>query len=344
MLKIRIKYLFTIFLLINAGKAICQDANFSQFYEVPMLRNPSLAGIFQGDYALTAAYRNQWQSVTTPYKTIALSFEYKKPVRKNSDDYFTVGLQGVNDIAGDSRLRRTQIFPVLNFHKSLNSEKDMYLSAGIMGGPVIQRFDPSQLTFDDQFVNGSFSATNPTKEVFTNTGFTYWDLSAGLTFSSVVGSGTRFYLGGGMFHILKPKVAFQKQYDVVLNQKFAINGGLSRSLNDVNRLILYADYFMQGGAKLIQGGIMLSHDFMTSDETQDVSLTGGLLYRSRDAFIPMLKIDYSKFGLGFTYDINTGKLKSASQMKGAFEVTLSYKGYNKSENSSLNKVRCPAFY
>jgi type IX secretion system PorP/SprF family membrane protein len=342
-LKTRIKYLLIFLLLHSANNAVCQDANFSQFYEVPMLRNPGLAGIFQGDYAITSAYRNQWQSVTTPYRTFAIGLEYKKAVRQNSNDFFTIGLQSTNDIAGESRLRRTQIFPVMNFHKSLNSEKDTYLSAGIMGGPVMQRFDPSQLTFDDQFVNGAFSPANPTKQVFTSTGFTYWDLSAGLTFSSVVGSDTRFYLGLGMFHLLKPKVAFQKQYDVVLNPKYVINGGLSKSLNDANKLILYADYFMQGGSKLIQGGLMLSHDFL-SNETQDISLTGGLFYRSQDAFIPVLKLDYNKLGLGFTYDVNTGKLKSASQMKGSFEVTLSYKGFNKSENSSLNKVRCPSFY
>lgn len=321
-----------------------QDPNFSQFYEIPMLRNPSLAGIFQGDYAISAAYRNQWQSVTTPYRTFAVGIEYKKPIRKNSDDFFTVGLQGTNDVAGESKFRKTQILPVINFHKSLNSEKDMYLSAGIMGGAVMQRFDPSQLTFDDQFVNGAYSPSNPTKEVFTNTGFTYWDLSAGLTFSSVAGANTRFYLGAGMFHILKPKVAFQKQYDVVLNQKIGINAGLSRTFNEVNKLILYADYFMQGGSKLMQGGIMLSHDFLSSNEAQEISLTGGLLYRSQDAFIPVLKIDYNKLGLGFSYDINVGKLRSASQMRGSFEATLSYKGFSKSENSSLNKVRCPAFY
>lgn len=342
-MKTRIKYLAIFLLLHCANNAVCQDANFSQFYEVPMLRNPGLAGIFSGDYAITSAYRNQWQSVTTPYRTFAIGIEYKKAVKQNSNDFFTIGLQGTNDIAGESRLRRTQIFPVVNFHKSLNSEKDTYLSAGIMGGPVMQRFDPSQLTFDDQFVNGAFSPANPTKQVFTTTGFTYWDLSAGLTFSSVVGSDTRFYLGAGMFHILKPKVAFQKQYDVVLNPKYVVNAGLSKSLNDANKLILYADYFMQGGSKLIQGGLMLSHDFL-SNETQDISLTGGLFYRSQDAFIPVLKLDYNKLGLGFTYDINTGKLKSASQMKGSFEVTLSYKGFTKSENSSLNKVRCPSFY
>jgi type IX secretion system PorP/SprF family membrane protein len=343
-LKTRIKYLLIFLLLHPAGKAVCQDINFSQFYELPLLRNPALAGLFSGDYQISSAYKNQWQSVTTPYRTFALGLEYKKSVRQSSNDFLTIGLQGTNDIAGDSKLSRTQVLPVLNFHKSLNSEKDTYLSAGIMGGPVMQRFDPSKLTFDDQFVNGSYSSTNPTKQVFTTTGFTYWDLTAGLTFSSVVGADTRFYLGAGIFHILKPKVAFQKQYDVVLNQKYVVNAGLSRSISDANKVILYADYFMQGGARQIQGGIMLSHAFPGNDESQEIALTGGLFYRSRDALIPVVKLEYNKIGLGFNYDVNISKLKTASQMRGSFEATLSYRGFTKSQNSSVNKVRCPAFY
>jgi type IX secretion system PorP/SprF family membrane protein len=343
-LKKQIKYLLFVFLLAYADEAACQDINFSQFYELPLLRNPALAGIFSGDYALAAAYRNQWQSVTTPYRTFALGIEYKKSIRQNSNDFFTIGLQTTNDVAGDSKLSRTQVFPVLNFHKSLNSEKDTYLSAGIMGGPVMQRFNPSQLAFDDQFVNGAYSSTNPTKQVFTNTSSTYWDLTAGLTFSTVLGSDSRFYLGAGMFHILKPKVAFQKQYDIVLNQKYVVNAGLSKPISDVNKIILYADYFMQGGARQVQGGVMLAHDFYNDDESHQVALTAGLFYRSRDALIPVVKLDYNKLGLGFNYDINISKLRTASQLRGSFEATLSYKGFRKSENSSLNKVRCPAFY
>lgn len=339
-----IKYLAIFLTMHYANNAWGQDINFSQFYELPLLRNPALAGIFSGDYEVTTAYRNQWQSVTTPYRTFAVGLEYKKPVKRNSNDFFTIGLQGTNDIAGDSRLRRTQVFPVLNFHKSLNSEKDMYLSAGIMGGPVMQRFDPSRLTFDDQFVNGAYSSTNPTKEVFTNTGFTYWDLTAGLTFSSVAGAGTRFYLGAALFHITKPKVAFQKLYDVVLNQKYVVNGGLSAPINDASKLIVYADYFMQGGARQIQGGLLLNHDFINDGEDRKVGLSGGLVYRAGDAIIPVVKLDYNKLGLGFNYDINISKLKTASQLRGAFEVTLSYRGFTKNESSSLNSVRCPAFY
>ena len=331
-------------LLLVANFASGQDINFSQFYELPLLRNPALAGIFSGDVRVTSAFRSQWQSVTVPYRTMALGLEYKKPMSRNGNDFVTLGLQATNDIAGDSRLRRTQIFPVLNYHKSLDADKDTYLSAAMMGGPVMQRFDPSQLSFDDQFVNGSYSASNPTKQVFTNTGFTYWDAAVGLNFSSIAGENTRYYFGVGLFHFTKPKVAFQKQYDIVLNPKWVVNAGLSTPIGDAGKLVVYADYFMQGGSRQIQGGLLLSRDLVDNGENQKVAIAGGVFYRYRDAFVPAVKLDYNQFGIGISYDVNVSKLKTASQYRGSYEVTLSFKAFRNSINSSAEKVRCPAFY
>lgn len=101
---------------------------------------------------------------------------------------------------------------------------------------------------------------------------------------------------------------------------------------------------MQGGSRQIQGGLLLSHDFFTNNETQNIALTGGLLYRFKDAFIPVLKLDYDKLGIGINYDVNSSKLVTASQLRGAFEITFSYKAFTSSQNSSANKVRCPALY
>ena len=147
-----------------------QDIHFSQFYELPLLRNPALAGIFNGNVRFSAAYRNQWQSVTVPYRTMALGAEFKL-LEGSSGKFITAGFQLTNDEAGDSRLKRTQFFPVFNFHKLINEETNTYISAAFMGGLVSESFDPSQLKFDDQFVNGSYSASNPTSQTFSKTNF-----------------------------------------------------------------------------------------------------------------------------------------------------------------------------
>ena len=339
-------YFKILFLLICSGSArmsYAQDINFSQFYELPMLRNPALAGIFEGDIRVTAGYRNQWQSITTPYQTQALGMEFKTSLGENSYDFLTLGLQMTNDRAGDSKLSKTQVLPVLNFHKSVNGDRDTYISAGIMAGLVQQRFDPSKLQFDDQFINGSFSATNPTQQVFSRTSITYWDIAVGLSYSSVASNDIRYYLGVGLFHFTKPKVAFIPNNDIKLNPKWTVNAGLSAPTGDNDRLVLYGDYFVQGGNNQVQGGFLYSHDLIAYDEGDKIAISAGSFYRWNDAIIPVFKLDYFNWGLGISYDINVSKLSSASQMRGGLELNLSYKAYLNIMNTSLNKVRCVQF-
>src|SRR6187402_756921 len=76
-----------------------QDIHFSQFFEAPLWRNPSLAGIFTGDVRVQAVYRDQWNSVTNAYRTGSLNAEYKMPIGK-ANDFITAGFQALYDKAG----------------------------------------------------------------------------------------------------------------------------------------------------------------------------------------------------------------------------------------------------
>lgn len=322
-----------------------QDINFSQFYDLPVLRNPALAGLFDGDVRFASGYRNQWQSVTVPYRTMALSGEIKKVVSRNTGDFVTFGFQLTNDVAGDSKLTRTQALQMVNYHKSLSSDKNMYISAAFMGGPVMSHFDPTQLRFDDQYLGGTFSATNPTHQTFTNTSRTYWDPSVGLSFSNESNENTTYYIGVGLFHINNPKVSFQPQNDFRLNRKYVVNFGLTTKTNETDRMIIYADLFKQGGAAQAQGGLMYKHDLAQNDDEQAVSISAGLFYRLNDAVIPVVKLDYYKLSFGATYDINMSKLVPASQMRGGLEVTMTYKAFSPNHISDeVYRTRCPRFF
>lgn len=326
--------------LLAALAAGAQDINFSQFYELPLLRNPALAGYFRGDFRAAGAYRSQWGSVTTPYRTMALGSELRFGVG-GSENYLTVGTQITNDVAGDSKLSRTQLLPALTFHKSLNEEKDAYLSAGFIGGFVQQRYDATALTFADQFVNGAYSPTNPTHQRLPSSNVTYMDAGAGLAFSSTMGGDVRYYAGAAIFHFNQPKVAFDAANDVRLNQKIMVNAGLSAPVAEQNRLILYGDYFTQGGHHQAQGGLLYRHLVLEEDDDYGVSLSFGGFYRWNDAFVPVVKLDYYQLSFGLTYDVNVSKLVKASQSRGGFELTMVYSSFLNIRNSSANKVRCP---
>ncbi|MGN6164963.1 MAG: PorP/SprF family type IX secretion system membrane protein [Flavisolibacter sp.] len=318
-----------------------QDINFSQFYELPLLRNPALAGIYRGDVRVTTAFRNQWNSVTVPYKTQALGTELKFGISQNSYDFLSLGLQITNDVAGDSKMGKTQILPLLAYHKSVSSERDAYITLGFLGGVVQQRFDPSNLKFDDQFVGGAYSPTNPTRQTFTNTNVRYLDAAAGIKYSSVMGYDTKYYIGGAYFHFTEPKVAFAQTNDIRLNKKFVFNAGLSAATSETDRVIFYLDYFMQGGNNQAQGGVLYKHDIIQEDDDETFSLSGGAFLRWNDAVIPVIKLDYYNWAVGLTYDVNISKLRTASQSRGGFELTLSYSNFLNIRNSSAEKVRCP---
>jgi type IX secretion system PorP/SprF family membrane protein len=338
------KFLLGILLACSMLEIQAQDINFSQFYDLPVLRNPALAGLFEGDIRITSGIRNQWQSVTVPYRSIALGGEFKQSINRGNGDFLTFGFQLTNDQAGDSKLTRTQAFPMINYHKSLSQDRNMYLSAAFMGGPVMQRFDPTKLIFDDQYTGGAYSATNPTRQTFNRTSLTYWDPAVGLSFSTEAGENTNYYIGVGLFHFTSPTVSFMSQNDFKLNEKYVVNFGLNTMTSDVDQLTVYADFFKQGGAAQAQGGVMLKHDLSEYEDGNDISISGGMFYRLNDALIPVVKLDYRKFSLGATYDVNISKLVPASRYRGGLEMTLTYRTLSPNHISDeAYKTRCPKF-
>src|SRR5437867_4653903 len=124
-----IRYLFLGLLIIQGRNGFSQDIHFSQFYEAPLLRNPSLAGIFTGDIRAQLVYRDQWNSFTNAYRSGSVNAEYKMPVG-NGDDFVTAGIQLLFDRAGSVALTSTHLLPAINYHKSLSTERNMYLSVG----------------------------------------------------------------------------------------------------------------------------------------------------------------------------------------------------------------------
>jgi type IX secretion system PorP/SprF family membrane protein len=351
------KHYYKLLFLVLAGThlitgGLAQDVGFSQFYDQPLLRNPALAGIFTGDVRFTAAYRNQWQSVTVPYRTFALSGEVKSAINIVPDDNVTIGLQLIRDVAGTSEFSTMQILPAVNYSLPLSEESNSFLSIGLMGGLMQQRFDPSKLVLNDQFVagsNGSFSVLPTSRQVFDNTNANYFDLSAGLSYNGVIKDDIDYFVGAGIFHITKPQVGFFKGNTITLNKKLTFNAGLSAPTSETDQFIVYLDYFKQYGDKFkpvgvstFQAGMMFRRDLFVLGDLQQ-TITGGVLYRLNDAIIPVIQLQLSKLIIGASYDINVDKLSVAAQRRGGFELTLSYRDFLNSSQQERRQVICPRF-
>ena len=329
-----------------------QDVGFSQFYNQPLLRNPALAGIFAGDARFVASYRNQWQSVTVPYRTFAASAEIKYPTRLlNNSVTFTPAIQLMRDIAGTSEFSTIQAMPAINTSLALND--DAFLSLGFMGGIMEQCFDPSKLILNDQFVagaNGTFSVRPTSSQVFDKTSVNYFDISAGASFTNALNQNSNYYIGAALFHVSQPSVGFFQGNKITLNKKIAFNAGFTTALpDDITELTAYGDYFGQYDLKFnyvgissFQLGLLVKRQIMVvTDEGKYI--TAGLLYRWDDAIIPTVQLELNNFTLEVSYDININKMATASQLRGGVELSLIFRNFFDSRHNGAPEMRCPSF-
>jgi type IX secretion system PorP/SprF family membrane protein len=326
-----------IFIIGVNGIAFSQDIHFSQFFQAPLLRNPSLAGIYKGDIRIQGVYRDQWNSVTNAYKTASIDGEYKMPIGK-SDDFITAGLQLLYDKAGTISWTSTYVLPALNYHKSLSASHNRYLSLGFMGGAVQRRVDRSKMTTNSTYDNGTDG------EYFGDQQYLYMDGSVGMTYNSEINDNpeNNYFLGAAYHHFNRPKVSFYRNENIELSPKWVFSGGVRFGVSDFSYITMQADHSTQGGFQETIMGAMYGFKLGSNPDEPLYTIHGGGFLRWNDALIPTFKIDYTPFSLTFSYDVNISRLKASSYGRGGFEVSVSYIGFRKN-NSSVENVRCPKF-
>jgi type IX secretion system PorP/SprF family membrane protein len=324
--------------------ATSQDIHFSQFFEAPLLRNPALAGLFSGDVRIQAVYRTQWQSVTVPYQTSSLNGEYKLPVGKG-EDFLTIGGQVLFDKAGTVAMTSTHILPAANYHKALSKERNMYLSLGFMGGYVQRRFDRSKVTTNNQFDGNNYNEGLSDGENFSNTSYSYFDGSVGMSFNSQIGDNAdnNVFVGVAYHHFNKPSnVSFYGDKNVSLMPKWVYSGGVRLNASEYSYLTIHADYVQQGPHSQTIGGLLYTYKLDDSEDPKYLINVGGFL-RMKDAFIPVAKIEMRPLAISLSYDANISPLSAATRGRGGFEMALSYQKYLNRDNTSRDAVRCPRF-
>ena len=331
------KLFFIACVLQLAGNGFAQDIHFSQFFEAPLYRNPALAGIVNGDYRIQTVYRSQWNSITSAYKTTSINAEYKLPVKK--DDYLTIAMQVFHDKAGTTNLTTTHVLPALNYHKSLSTEKSMYLSLGFMGGFVQRRVDRSKIT-----TNSTYDGVGDGEDALVPQ-YSYWDGSAGISFNTQLGDNkdNNLVLGAALHHFIRPKNSFYNNASVIVNPKWVFSADVRFGLNEQSYLTFHNDYLQQGSYSEKLTGAIYTHKIGAYTDEPDFTIGAGGFMRWGDAIIPTFQLNYKPFALSMSYDVNVSKLAATSYGQGGYEMSLTYIGFLDRDNSSANAVLCPRF-
>jgi type IX secretion system PorP/SprF family membrane protein len=185
-----------------------QDMHFSQFNGAPMILNPALAGGISGMYRVTGIYRNQWNSVTTPYVTFGGSFD--APIKRDIaiDDHLGGGISIYNDRSGDGNLANLTALATAAYHKFFGENSNMSLSVGLQGGFTQKTIDLQRLYWGDEFRNGGFQG-GTTGELL-KPKVQHFTAAAGLNWQHAIGESGNFAYSIGLsgHNLNQPRESF----------------------------------------------------------------------------------------------------------------------------------------
>ncbi|OQP57089.1 hypothetical protein A3860_11015 [Niastella vici] len=320
---------------ITVIKTIAQtDPHFTQQYTFPMYVNPALAGSSDGDYRASAIFRNQWSSISNPYRTIGISFD----ARTNKN--VALGLNVLNQSAGDGGFNYlTSSFSFAYTGVKFGNNLSQHIVMAIQGGIINRRVNTSKFKWGEQWnpIDG-YQASRAYTETFAHTNSTVLDIGAGILYFDASSNKQWNPFGGfSIYHLNKPKdpiIAIQSTELNTIPVRYSIQGGVSYTISDRTRIIPHALYMRQGTASETTLGV-----YGQINVNPDTDFMLGGYYRVNDAVAPFVGIDYKNFVIGLSYDANTSKLGSMTKNVNSFELSLSYIKRSGTRNV-MDFIRC----
>lgn len=298
-----------------------QDVHFSQFYAAPIALNPSFTGSFDGLLRFGANYRNQWRSVTIPYKTFSFYTDVNLFRDKfRNGDWIGAGFLLINDIAGTTDLTTTKVSTSFAYHKSLSIENNFYLSAGISAMYINKKIDFSSLLFDSQWDDIGFNSNLNPNEPFADNSIHYFDLHWGVSLMYFLQDKFNFRVGFSMAHANAPKESFIGSENALERRPVAHLYGDIRITKTV-RVHPGISFMTQKRAReLLTGANAVYRIYYTRQKY--VGVYFGLWYRNQDALYPLTGVEINRTRILFNFDMNLSKLQPASHTRGAVELSI----------------------
>lgn len=310
------KHLIHIALLLFGFSAVGQDIHFSQFNRSYLNLNPAQTGVFDGDYRFNGNYRNQWSSVSEPYRTFSFSAERKSLLSKLPE--LSTGVLLFNDEAGLGGLRNLQAGISLGYAYKLTQDSSWVLHSGIFLGFQSRSINFDQFSFDRQYSGRRFDANLENGEQFDRNSFNGFNSHAGLLLKHDLAYRKSYSLGLAVFNLTGPNQSFQGS-NVPLDLRTQVHLGADHMLSDRLDLLPSLLWANQGQFQEIVLGANIRYRYKAYR-----NLYGGIWYRNQDAIIASAGMDYDNWHVGISYDINTSGLESATNNRGGLELSVTY--------------------
>jgi len=327
------------FIILSIDASFAQDPHFSQFYSSPLTLNPAFIGKFDGDVRVAGDYRDQWPTINRAYVTETVSIDF--PILQNkiaSNDTWGVGLMGYSDKSANGAVNFNYLSAGTAFQKGLDEDGYTQLGFGFQATYANMMINTSNLKFEDQLTPLGF--TGVTSEIFNGATLqsSYFDLNAGVLFTTSTNDNNDFYAGVSVYHINRPEQQFTGAL-YLLYPRATFHAGGYFPVGDITTLNLSGLFSTQAGAHETVIGGALEFNVANKGATDETNFYVGSWMRVGDAIIPYVGLEYGGLRFGLSYDVNTSDLNTASESQGGVEVSVIYIA-KKSHNKGLP---CPKF-
>lgn len=328
-------------------RSFSQDIHFTQFFTNPLILNPAQTGNFNGNYRVGFNFKGEWpwaiSSTVYTYHTEAPYVDFSFGENKIKTGWMGIGLNFLNDEAGDGVLTYRRLSLSYAYHQSFDKDHRYILSAGAIVSYINRSVDFSKFYFNDQWVEdqGFDFSLNPNEPILRQS-FSSWDLGAGINFGAQISQQIKLDVGFSMLHINRPYDNFYNDGER-LGYRYQANAGIKYDINEKISLTVngYDGYEKQAAEGLF--GAMLEYGIMNKKTSvADNSLYFGAYYRWGDAVAPLFGYQVKRMRLLLSYDITVSNLVTPSKANGGPELSVVYVGSFTREFSG-KKVYCPKF-
>jgi type IX secretion system PorP/SprF family membrane protein len=320
-LQTKLKILVVICFVISPNYLRGQDIHFSQYFNSPLSLNPSQTGNFDGDWRAFVNYRNQWQAIAYPFRTVSVGYDQQLFVNGN---HLSIGGYVLNDQSGSVFLKLNQAYLSAAYHRVINNH---HFTGGLQIGYVIKSINYDKITFPNDWTGTNFDPEHAVDENDRNQ-LSYLDINLGIGWKSKI---NKFEPEAGLavFHVNQPSESFSgsTSYKVPLRTTFhvAVKTDLSSNFY-LKPGVLYS---MARGSREMMVGSQLGYA-VAGNRFNVREIYGGLYLRNgiadpSDAVMVMCGAQIKKITINVSYDLTLSSLKVYNGYRGAFELSIIFK-------------------
>ncbi|MGB0404343.1 MAG: PorP/SprF family type IX secretion system membrane protein [Salibacteraceae bacterium] len=297
-----------------------QDVHFSQFLYSPFTINPALTGNFDGRYRFGFNYKQQWRSISAPFRTTALWADSRQFLNLEKTN---AGIHFYYDMAGTSEYNTLSFSIPLSFQVFTSGNKKHSINLGVQPSFISQSINRDKLTSDAQWNGNKFDPNAPINEDISFESANSIDLALGVSYR-LTKNKWDVTTGFSVYNLITPKTPFagpaQKS-----EIPFRYNAHLGAKIDLNEKWFLTPGIIYSRQAKFHE--IVFGTEFnyvLNNNPYRYRVIFLGFWDRGVDAGITNIGMYYNNWRVGMGYDVNYSPLKTASDYRGGWELSVIY--------------------